>query len=141
MTGDKVIQVHGLPELQRALRQIDQALPRELAAALQGAAEIVRKHAEPMIPRISGDARASVRTRKSAKGAMLATGGSKAPYYPWLDFGGAVGRGRSVHRDFIPGGRYIYPALAEKGPEVEAKVDKILKEMAIRAGFETTGKG
>ena len=43
--------------------------------------------------------------------ARIEAGGSKVPYYPWLDFGGRVGRRKSVHRPFLKDGRYIYDAF------------------------------
>lgn len=138
--GAKRIEVVGVRDLQKALRQIDRDLPRELAAGLAEAAEIVAVHARRKVPVRSGAARGSIKPRKEQRGASLAVGGNKAPYFPWLDWGGRVGRGRSQVRPFIPEGRYVYPSLREKRPAVEEKVDEVLARLATRAGFETTGR-
>lgn len=158
MAENETIRVVGLADLRKALRQIEQTLPRELGAGLAEAAAIVADAARPKVPRRSGAAQASIKVRKKQGAAALAVGGAKAPYYPWLDFGGTVGRGRvaagnkqraggefggtagSVKRKVIRGGRYIYPTLREKDAEVKAKVDEVVVRLAKRAGFET-GKG
>lgn len=139
--ADETIRVAGLKDLQKALRDIDRDLPKELAAGLAEASEIVVRAASAKVPFVSGAARASMKPRKQQRGAAIAVGGTKAPYYPWLEWGGAVGRNRSVKRPFIRKGRYLYPTLAEKSPEVKAKVDEVLERLAIRAGFNTRGKG
>lgn len=150
---DAVVRVVGIPDLQKALRQLDKSLPRELAEGLQVAAEIVAAQARPKVPYVSGDAVASIKTRKQQRAAALAVGGSKAPYFPWLDFGGSTGRGHvpkragsgAIKREWlgkpVGDGRYIYPSLREKRHEVVEAVDEVLESMAKRAGFETTGDG
>lgn len=135
------IQVRGIQDLQKALRQIDRDLPKELAAGLAEAAEIVAKTARPKVPTRTGKAAGSITVRKQQRGASLAVGGNRAPHFPWLDFGGRVGPKKSVARPFIKSGRYVYPALAEKNTEVKAKVDEVLERMARKAGFEQEGKG
>lgn len=159
MADERSIEVHGLADLQKALRRIERTLPKELGAGLAEAAKIVADAARPKVPRRSGDAQASIKVRKTQRAASLAVGGAKAPYYPWLDFGGTVGRGRvsagnkqraggkfggtagSVRRPVIPGGRYIYPTLKEKDTQIKAKVDEVIADLARRAGFETEGRG
>lgn len=133
------VEVTGIADLQKALRQIDKDLPKELAAGLAGAAEIVADEARPMVPRRSGAAAGSIKVKKQQRGAALAVGGTAAPYFPWLDFGGAVGRNKSVRRPFIKTGRYIYPALKKKDKQVRARVDEVLEQMAKKAGFDTGG--
>lgn len=138
---DLKINVVGLPDLQRALRQIDKDLPKELAAGLAEAAEIVRSAAAMKVPVRTGAARDSIKVKKQQRSASLAVGGSKAEYYPWLDFGGRVGGQKATVRDVIRGGRYIYPSLAEKDSQVKAKVDEVLERMARAAGFDQEGRG
>lgn len=141
------IEVRGVKDLQKALRQIDKDLPKELAVGLAEASEIVANAARPLVPRRSGAAAASIKVKKSQRSAQIAVGGSKAEYFPWLDFGGSTGPGHvpgqtgsgAVKRSIIPEGRYIYPTLRKKGPEVKAKIDEVLRKMAVKAGFETTG--
>ena len=135
------ITVKGIPDLQKALRQIDKDLPKELAAGLAEAAEIVVRHAKPLVPRRTGAAQGSMKVRRQQRAAAVVVGGAKAPYYPWLDFGGRVGRNKSIARPFIKAGRYIYPTLKDRDAEVKAKVDEVLERLAKQAGFETTGRG
>lgn len=136
---DASLKVTGLVDLQKALRQVDKDLPKELAAGLAEASEIVAGAARPRVPVRTGRAAASIKVRKQQRAASIAVGGAKAGYYPWLDFGGSVGRAKAIHRPFIPGGRYIYPALRDKDREVKAKVDEVLARMAVKAGFDTEG--
>lgn len=146
MANDAKVEVQGIKELQRSLKQIDRELPKELAAGLAEASQIVVTAMGPKIPQRSGDAARSVKVKKDQRSASIAVGGSKAPYYPWLDFGGRVGRGRtgkgtgSAYRPVLKEGRYLYPSLREKRPEVNAKVDEVLGKMAEKAGFETEGR-
>lgn len=136
---DAKITVVGLPDLRKSLRALDKELPKELAAGLAEAAAIVADAARPKVPARTGRAAASIKVRKSQSAAVLAVGGSQAEYFPWLDFGGAVGRAKSVKRPFLQGGRYIYPTLKEKNAQVKAKVDEVLERMARQAGFDTSG--
>lgn len=136
---DAKIEVRGIVELRKALRDIDKDLAKELGAGLAEAAKIVADDARARVPVRSGRAAASIKVRKSQTGASLAVGGAKAEYFPWLDFGGHVGKVHSVTRPFIPKGRYIYPALAARRDEVKAKVDEVLERMAKAGGFDTEG--
>lgn len=144
--SDAKIKVVGIPDLQKALRAIDKGLAKELAEGLAEAAEIVARAARPLVPERSGEARASIKVRKQQRAAALAVGGSKAPYYGFLDFGnlprggGGVGRSDSHPRPFIKSGRYIYPSLAKNRDEVAAKVDEVLERMAAKAGFDQEGR-
>jgi hypothetical protein len=147
VADDPRIRVIGVKDLQKALRDVDKDLPKELAAGLAEASEIVLNAARPLVPRKSGEAQDSMKVRKQQRGAAIAVGGSKAPHFGFIEFGGTVGRGHvprsgggAIKRPFITEGRSIYPSLREKRPEVEAKIDEVLKDMATKAGFETKGK-
>lgn len=136
---DAKLTVTGLDDLRRSLREIDRDLPKELAAGLAEAAEIVAHAAQAKMPQRTGRAAASIKVRKSQTSASLATGGTVAPYEPWLDFGGRVGRHKSAVRPFLRQGRYVYPALRDNSEAVAAKVDAVLERMAGKAGFDTEG--
>ena len=133
------LEITGIKELQKSLLDVDRDLPKELAAGLAEASEIVAAGTRARMPRRTGRAAESVKVRKQQRGASLAIGGNKAEYTPWLDFGGRVGRNKSVVRPFLKEGRYVYPTLKDKRPEVEAKVDEVMKRLAERAGFDTKG--
>lgn len=130
------IKITGLAEFNRALRKISSELPKELRQALNLGAELVVDWARPRVPSRSGRARRSVRATSTRTAAQVTGGGARTPYYPWLDFGGRVGRKRRVHRPFLSGGRYIYPGYDARKEEVHAEVVRALIELAERAGVQ-----
>ena len=132
------IRVDGLREFTRSLKALDAAAPKAQRKALNDAAEIVLGYARPRVPKRSGRAAASLKPRSTQTAVRVAAGGSRAPYYPWLDFGGRVGRRKSVRRPFIGDGRYIYPALAAKQEEFLAAMSAALIDAARSAGLEVT---
>jgi Bacteriophage HK97-gp10, putative tail-component len=132
------IKVAGLNEFVRNLKTLDTEVPKALRVALNDCAEIVLGYARPRVPRRSGRARASLKARSTQRAVRVAAGGSKAPYYPWLDFGGRVGRRKSVRRAFIRDGRYIYPALRAKHEEFDAALTKALLGAVRSAGIEVS---
>ena len=119
------ITIEGLRDFQRALRQMDGDLPRKLRLVGNEAAELVIDAASPYVPRgESGKARASLVARSSQREAIVRAGGRRAPYYPWLDFGGKLPRGQT--RRFFRSGRFIYPAFARhRGEILEVMLDGI----------------
>lgn len=133
------IDVQGLREFQRALRDMDAGLPRMLRVALNEATGIVVDYAGPRMPRRTGAAAASLKSRSSQREARVALGGRRAPYAPWLDFGGQ-GRikGRPPKREFIRSGRYVYKGLEVKRPEVIETLSAALTDLARTAGLEVT---
>lgn len=132
------IEVKGLRELQRALKAAENGTPKMLRLALNEAAEIVLDYAQPQVPTKSGAARASMRVRSTQREARVAAGGRRAPWYPWLDFGGAVGRKDSVKRPFYKEGRYIYPTLRKRHPEIIEAMGAALAGVVREAGLEVT---
>lgn len=132
------IQITGLRELQRALKEMDANLPRKIRVALNKASELVISWAQPRVPKKTGKARASLKTRSSQRAARIAAGGTRAPWFPWLDFGGEVGRNKATKREFIKVGRYIYKAAELKRDETTEVMAKALTELATEAGFEVT---
>lgn len=136
MSGDK-IRIDGLKEFQRALRDMDAALPKQIRVILNQATAVVIDWARPRVPRRSGRAVSSIKARSSQREARVAIGGTKAPYMPWLDFGGE-GRvkGRPAARPFIRKGRYLYAGLDATRDEVTEIMSKGLDELGRSAGLE-----
>lgn len=132
------IKIEGLSKFTRELKALDAAVPKMQRVALNQAVEIVLGYARPRVPKRSGRAAASLKARSTATSVRVAAGGSRAPYYPWLDFGGRVGRNKSVRRPFIGDGRYIYPALEAKRAEFVAAMQEALVGAAESAGLEVT---
>jgi hypothetical protein len=132
----ETVTITGLRELTKVLRQADTELPKQLRIALNEAAESVAAGARKKVPKRSGRAAASYKARSTRTAARIAIGGRKAPYVPWLDFGGRTGINRSVNRRFYRDGRYLYPTLAEQRPEFIMRLEKVLTDIATEAGFE-----
>lgn len=134
------IEVEGLADLQRSLRAVGPAAAKGLRLALNDVAEFLIGRVRPEIPSRSGAARRSLKARSSQKAVRIAVGGRRAPYYPWLDFGGKVGPGDSVVRRYEPDGRYLYPGLKKYRPEFMGIMGKRLAEVARDAGLDV-GRG
>lgn len=135
----EAIRIDGLREFQKTLRQMDAELPRRLRLILNDAAKIVIDYAQPRIPRDTGRAAGSIKARSSQRTSAVAIGGRRAPYYPWLDFGGQ-GRvhGRPGRRPFLREGRYLYPALRVKRDDVQRAMAEGLDQLARDAGLEVS---
>lgn len=132
----EAIGIKGLAEFNRNLRRLDADLPKALRVAMNQAAEVVVNAARPQVPRRSGRAAASLRVASTRTAARVKGGGARVPWYPWLDFGGRVGRNRSVKRPFYKEGRYIYDAYFRKrdSGEFTAVLTAALLEVASAAG-------
>jgi len=133
-----VIRVDGLAKFSRDLRKLDADLPKALRVALNEAADLVVGHAVPTIPRRSGRAARSLKARSTRTAVRVTAGGNRAPYYPWLDFGGKVGRKHSVRRPFRKEGRYLYATyfrLSSSG-DFQAVLSRALLGVAAQAGVE-----
>lgn len=127
------IRIDGLNEFVKGLKTLDSELPKAVRMAFNEAADIVVKSARPKIPSRSGRAKASVKARSTRTAARVVGGSTRVPYYPWLDFGGRVGRGKSVRRPFLKDGRYIYNAYFREKPRFVEAMERNLITVAERA--------
>jgi hypothetical protein len=92
----------------------------------QGAAELVADRAQPMVPRLSGAARASVKALDYAGGPSV-VGGRGLDYFAWLNYGGAAGRQHATKRSKVQDGRYLYPAYERSENQIEdLMADKLM---------------
>lgn len=107
------IRIVGLTAFRRSLQQLDRDTPKLLRIAFNGVADVVIEKAVPKVPRRTGAAQAALKARSTQLFARVAGGGRKAPYYPWLDFGGKVGRNKRTVRPFYTDGRYLYKTYYE----------------------------
>jgi hypothetical protein len=139
MTSTGKIEITGLREFQRSLRDVDAGLPKALRLALNDATGLVVDYAQAHIERDSGAARGSLKARSSQREARIAMGGSRAPYAPWLDFGGQ-GRvpGRPGPRPFLREGRYVYKGLAVHRADITERMSVAFTDLARQAGFEVS---
>lgn len=129
------IRVEGLSSLQKSLKALGPEFAKELRPALNEAAEVVVKVARPLVPARTGKGRASIKVNSTAKEARVAEGGNRAPYMPWLDYGGKTGRGGSIVRPFIKDGRYVYPAYRAQHGNILRLLQKRLDAVAEKAGL------
>ena len=134
---DAKVGVEGLAEFGRALRQLDPEAAKGIRLAGNAAATLLVDRTRPGMPSVSGRARASLKARSTRTSARVGIGGKRAPYVPWLDFGGE-GRikGHPAHRPFIKEGRYLYPTLAKISPEIETVLVSALTDIARGAGLD-----
>lgn len=133
---DLKIEVEGLAALSRALKAVDTEAPKQLRLAQNSAADLLVSRARTEIPSVTGAARRSLVARSTRTSARVAAGGRRAPWYPWLDFGGE-GRvaGRPAHREFIKEGRYVYPTLRKIRPEIEQELHDSISTVIRNAGL------
>lgn len=138
------IRINGLREFQKALKDMDGESQKLLRVALNSVAETVAGGARRRVPSRTGTARASLKVSSSQREARIKGGSSKAPYYPWLDFGGRVGPGRtgpgtgSVRRPFIQAGRYMYPSYSANRATVLTALEQVLVDLAENNGLKVT---
>lgn len=130
------IRIEGLAKFSRALRKLDADAPKGLRLAFNEAAEVVVARVRPTIPKRTGRAARSLKAKSTRTAARVAVGGPSAPYYPWLDFGGRVGRRKRTVRPFIKEGRYLFPGLHASHDEVQRVLEKALTGVVRSAGLE-----
>lgn len=133
------IKVEGLREFQKALRDMDGESQKMLRQVLNAAVEDIASGARRKVPRKTGKAASSIRAASSQREAIVKAGGRKASYFPWLDFGGRVGRDRSVKRPFIQSGRYLYPTYSSHRAGTLKLIEQGLVAVAREAGLEVDG--
>ncbi len=136
MAGREAVRVDGLDQFRRALKALDSTLGKGLRVALNSASTFIIEEARPLIPSLTGKARKSLKARSSQNTVRVAVGGKAAPYYPWLDYGGAVGVNDSAKRPFISDGRYLYPTLGKNRAQFEKILTDSLREIARGAGID-----
>lgn len=157
MTTVEQVKIEGLRELQAQLRALDGESQKKLRVVLNKAAQLVVDDARPRVPLgpgKNGHARDTLKAMSSQREVTVRGGGRKAPYYPWLDFGGTVGRGRtgrggvesargradqgtagSVRRAVLLKGRYIYPSWDRKRDEAIEVLHAALIDLATEVGL------
>lgn len=133
---DLKIGIEGLNEFSRALKKLDADLPKMIRVANNSAADLLIAKTRPLIPSRSGKAQNSLKARSTRTSARIQVGGPKAPYYPWLDFGGATGKQKSVVRPFYSEGRYLYPTLRKHRDEIGQMQHDAMADIARAAGLD-----
>lgn len=130
------VSIHGVAEISRAMRRLESTAPRALKGAIDEAADFLVTAIRGEVPRLHGAAAGSVRAQQTGKGVKIRAGGSRAPYYPWLDFGGRVGRKKRTVRPYIGDGRYIFPTLAARHDAFMQTLNDAVVQALRDAGLE-----
>lgn len=135
----EAISVKGLAEFQRNLKKLDKDLPKAVRLAGNEAADLIVSRAKQQVPSgpgMGGHSKSSVKAKSTRTAARVSGGGKRYPYYAWLDFGGRVGRNRSVRRPFMKQGRYIWKSFVDQRTQVQEALEDALIEVARSAGVE-----
>lgn len=132
------IKVSGLKEFRRNIKTINADLPKCIRLANNEVADIVVVWVKQRMENRSGGAVGTVRVASTQKEVRVREGSARKPYVPWLDFGGRVGRKRSVKRKFYSDGRYLYPALGANRDVMTEKLADQLIALCRKAGVEVT---
>lgn len=136
------VQVTGLKDVQTAVARVDREAPNVLKNAFKEIAQETVRAAVGDVPHRTGAAARSYRPRATRRGASVAMGGPKAPYAPWLDWGGSTkvdptgGSQGRVYRPFEPKGRYLYPNLVDNLEQIQEDVAVALNRVMAQYGLE-----
>lgn len=143
MARDIDIEVSGVELVRIALASLEIQAVQQLDDIGNDAAESVAARVRlvmPIGPVAAGHARSSVEVDHGAGlRATITEGGPRFPYVGWLDFGGNVGRRHTNHRQWIKGGRYLFPSLKTVRPGLEPLMHEGLREAARRSGWNPRG--
>lgn len=130
------IKVDGLAQFSRNLKKLDSDLPKGLRIAHNEAGQLIVNYARPKVPKDSGKAAGTVKAKSTRTEGRVSGGSARYPYYAWLDFGGRVGKNKSVSRPYIKSGRYLYAGLSNQFGEIMEVLNNALLDVAKQAGVE-----
>lgn len=136
------ISVEGLTELRKALGDIGgRPLQKNFRLRMIKVGDSVLVPAiRVKMPVKTGRARSSVKAGASGSTAYVQEGGPRAPYVPWLDWGGTLkptgGRHNTIRRERVPGGRYVYPTIREKQPAIVDAAGEAFNDTARELGLK-----
>lgn len=136
MVGE--VEITGLKELKKQLKQVDKDAPKELRKAANQAADLVAGEAKTRVPHRRGAARKTIKAASTQTAARVAGGSKKVPYYGWLDFGGTIRPypNQRIKRPYRRKGRYIWSAYSDNYDAVYEQLQTAITEVAKSAGFE-----
>lgn len=142
------VDVRGIPELARALKDLDKDLYRDFRKGMKAIAVHVIGKAQG-----KGAPAGILKPRATMKGAGIAfprggpgSGSEPGAFYPWLDFGGGKvhargvtsndGTAASFRREVVEGGRFLYPAIGESKEFIATTAYSLIDNAARANGFE-----
>jgi hypothetical protein len=133
------VELVGLKALRRDISRLstDVSGPffRALKAAGLAAAEPVAAATRSAVPHDSGDLAATVRTSGTRTGGAVRMGRASVPYAGWVEFGGV--RPDGSERDYVAGGRYLFPAAANLAERAAREYARALEGVFDQSGLWT----
>lgn len=135
------IRIDGLKDAQSALRAIDDGLGKVLRQTLNVGSALVVKETLPWMPRRTGRAQASVRASSTQNKARVTEGSNKAPYVPWLDFGGRRPGDSAPRKNWGHAGRYVWRTLGVHNDEIMEELSTALVALVRSVGLEVVENG
>jgi hypothetical protein len=134
-----VVGIVGMAALRRDLKRltddVTSPLYAEIKAAGKAAVEPVATAVRSRVPYESGRLAGSVRTSGTRTGGAVRMGSKRVPYAGWVDFGGERPDGSS--RDYLPGGRYLFPAAEQLAGDAAARYGDAIGRVLARSGIWT----
>lgn len=143
MASVEVIQISGLKEFRRALKEMDGESNKRLRLIGNDAAKLIVQDAAPKVPLgpgRKGHARYSIKVRSTQTAVRVAEGGNRYPYMPWLDFGGTIRhyKRKGIRRPFRYEGRYVWSSWHDRQEDVVKRLQDGLAELATDVGLVVT---
>jgi hypothetical protein len=118
----ETVRVKGLREVQRAFREVDKDIAKEIRERLRGVGSIVQQGAAQLLAPISPASAQSFKVRVRQRGVAVEQ---------------SKGRTTGLRPDFgvLQMNRALLPALDAHGSEVERKLEEMLDDLDRKAGF------
>ena len=140
MDGQQSLSIDGAAQFVKALRESSGKLPPTVKKVLTRAAQIIVDDAKPKVPigpGRNGHAADTIKVAATNYTVKIQAGGSRNPYYPWLDFGGSVNKHTSkpTKRPFIKGGRFIWASWDRRAGDVVKVMADGLADMIKESGL------
>lgn len=132
------IKITGLKEFRDALKRMDDNAVGQLKVAHNSAAELVAQVASARFPKRTGKAAGTIKPKSTRLESRVSGGSKRVPWFAFIDFGGRVGKHKSVRRQFIKSGRYLWPAYADNREKVQEILVASMVQLAQDAGLDVT---
>lgn len=112
------------------------AMKRAGYAAVQPVVPATRA-ALPKGPRATGALAMTVRASGTKTGGAVRMGRPTVPYAGWVEFGGTRHNPSESSREFVPGGRYLFPAARGDAGRAATEYSQALEKLFGTAGIWT----
>lgn len=134
------IQIRGLGELSRALKDVDDELPKELRRGLKAIADKVASGIRGRAPKgPSGKFSSRIVGRATQKSASISWPRTAVPYAGFVEFGNVTGRGGGIGpgdsnpRPYRQEGRYIFPYVEDHRTAIEGDIQSLVSDVLRKA--------